>query len=131
MRMPTGYFKVIYRPAVGTEPEHVIGFLLPHSYENLNMLSDSYTNLTRQQAFWAFTSRIDVIERTSGVKFRGIPQSMKSTWGDDWFFDHDKSRSDLRSSSCGTGTPQGILTNSITQHRLNACTDQLTPPALN
>ena len=124
MRMPTGYFKVIYRPAVGTEAEHVIGFLLPHSYENLNKLSDQYTNLSTQEAFWAFTSRIDVIEEASGVQFSGIPQSIKSTWGDNWFSDHDESRN-LRPSSCGTGSPQGILAGSTIQERKNACTDQL------
>ena len=130
MRIPTGYFKVIYRPAIETEPEHVIGFLLPHSYENLNMLSDEYPTPPTQEAFWAFTSRIDVIEEASGVKFKGIPQSMKSTWRDDWFFSHNDSRH-LRSSSCGTGSPQGILASSTIQERLDACKDQLDAPITN
>ena len=131
MRMPTGYFKVIYRPAVGTEPEHVIGFLLPHSYENINMLSDRYNHLTTQQAFRAFISRIDVIEEASGIKFNGIPQSLKSTWNDNWFHDHRGSRSDLRGTSCGIGTPQGILSNSTIQDRENTCIDQLKPAVSN
>lgn len=131
MRMPTGYFKVIYRPAVGAEPEHVIGFLLPHSYENLNMLSHSYNYLSKQQAFRAFISRIDVIEEASGIRFNGIPQSMKSTWSDSWFFDHLGSRGDLRDSSCSTGSPQGILASSTIQERLDACKDQLVAPTTN
>lgn len=125
MRMPTGYFKVIYRPATGSEPEHLIGFLLPHSHENLIMLADSYINLSRREAFWAFVARIDLIEEVSGVRFTGIPQAMKSTWGDDWFFNQHMSRDDLRSNSCGLGAPAGVLVNSTPEERIAACTDQL------
>lgn len=125
MRMPTGYFKVIYRPAANGEPAYAIGFLLPHSFQNLNLAADSYSNLTTQQAFWLFVSRIDLIEETSGVRFPGIPNNVKSDWGDDWFFDHDNSRSDLRASSCGRGTPQGILPNSMSNQRVAACVDML------
>jgi len=125
MRMPTGYFKVIYRPAKDGEPAHAIGFLLPHSFENLNLAANAYSNLTSKEAFWLFVSRIDLIEETSGVHFPGIPQAMKSQWGDNWFFRHDKARSDLRAASCGLGTPQGVIVNSTKAQRLQACTDQL------
>ena len=124
MRMPTGYFKVIYRPAIDGEPAHAIGFMLPHTFENLNMLVDFYSNLTTERAFWVFVSRIDLIEETSGVTFPGIPEEMKSIWGDDWFFDHDTSRN-IRSNSCGRGTPQGVLEDSTKEERLAACTDLL------
>ena len=78
MRMPTGYFKVIYRPAVGGEQAHAIGFLLPHTYENLNMLSDFYSNLVTAQAFWVFVSQIEVIEEVAGMKFPGISNDLKA-----------------------------------------------------
>lgn len=125
MRMPTGYFKVIYRPAKDNEPAHMIGFLMPHSFENLNMAANSYSNLTKAQAFWLFVSRIDLIEEVSGVRFPGIPHDMKSIWGNDWFFTHDQNRSNLRSSDCGRGNPQGVLVDSTKDERLAACTDQL------
>jgi len=124
MRMPTGYFKVIYRPAINGEPAHAIGFLIPHSFQNLNMLADSYNNVTTERAFWAFVSRIDLIEETSGISFPGIPQELKSIRGDSWFFSHSQSR-DVRSNSCGRGNPQGILADSTKTQRLEACIDQL------
>jgi len=124
MRMPTGYFKVVYRPAINGEPAHSIGFMLPHTFENLNMLADSYNNMATKRAFWAFVSRIDLIEETSGISFPGIPQELKSIWGDDWFFSHNESR-DVRSNSCGRGNPQGILANSTKTERLEACIDKL------
>lgn len=125
MRMPTGYFKVIYRPAMDNEPPHVIGFLLPHTFENLNMLADSYSNISKETAFWAFVSRIDLIEERTGLRFPGISDELKSLWGDEWFFAHNQSRDDLRVNSCGRGNPQGILPNSTKAERLAACIDML------
>ena len=124
MRMPTGYFKVIYRSAIDDEPEHAIAFLLPHTFENLNVLANSYENLETNEAFWVFVSRIDLIEEISGITFPGIPDNMKDIWGDDWFFDHEGGRN-IRSSTCDRGTPQGILENSTRDERLAACIDQL------
>ncbi len=124
MRMPTGYFKVIYRSAIDDEPEHAIAFLLPHTFENLNVLANSYENLEPDEAFWVFVSRIDLIEEISGITFPGIPGNMKDIWGDDWFFDHEGGRN-IRSSTCGRGTPQGVLENSRRDERLAACIDQL------
>lgn len=124
LRMANGYFKVVFRPATGTEPAHAIAFMIPHTFENLNLVADNFSNLTRAQAFWVFVSRIDLIEQTSGISFPGIPNSMKSVWGDDFFFARDTSRN-IRDDSCGTGTPQGILDNSTAAERLDACTDLL------
>ncbi len=124
VRMPTGYFKVIYRPATATETEHAIGFMLPHSFENLNMLSESYVNLTEAEAFWAFVSRIDLIEETSGVRFPGIPNNIKDIWGDDFFFDR-AGLGEIRASTCGIGTPQGVIVDSTGDERLAACIDHL------
>ena len=58
------------------------------------------------------------------MAFSGIPASMKNIWGDDFFFEHDEGRN-IRSSSCGVGTPQGILENSTKQERIDACVDKL------
>ena len=122
--MPTGYFKVIYRPAAGGEPAHAIGFLLPHTFENLNMVADFFSNVTTVRAFWVFVARIDLIEETSGITFPGIPTAMKSIWGDDWFSARNVSRN-IRSSTCGRGAPQGVVENSTEAERLAACTDLL------
>ena len=98
--------------------------MLLHAFENLNMVADFDSNLTTEQAFWVFVSRIDLIEETSGVTFPGIPEDMKSIWGDDWFFAHDVSR-EVRSSSCSRGTPQAVLENSTKEERSAACIDLL------
>jgi DNA/RNA endonuclease G (NUC1) len=124
MRMPTGYFKVVSRPAIDGEPAHAIGFLLPHSFENLNMLVDSYESFPREEAFWAFAARIDLIEQTAGMSFPGIPQSLKTVWRDGWFFERKGSRS-IRIPGCGMGTPQGVIENSTADERLAACIDHL------
>lgn len=125
MRMPTGYFKVIYRPPANGEPAHAIGFLLPHTFENLNMLADNYNNMKKERAFWAFVSRIDLIEKTGGIRFPGIPQELKSVWGDDWFLSRDQSRNKFRADSCNRGNPQGVLANSTKAERIEACIDKL------
>lgn len=126
LKMPTGYFKVIYRPAMDNEPAHAIGFLLPHTFENLSMLADSYDFLSKTTAFWAFIARIDLIEERSGITFPVIPDSLKSAWGDEWFLSHDQSRDDLRDESCGRGTPKAVLENSTKTERIAACVDKLT-----
>lgn len=120
LRMPTGYYKVIYRPAVGTEPAHAIGFLLPHTFENLNKIPGVNTN----EAFWSFVARIDLIEATSATTFPGIPASMKLVWGDS-FFESRRTGRNIRGNSCGLGTPQGVEPNTTKAERLAACTDQL------
>ena len=124
MRMPTGYYKVVFRPAQGGEPAHAIAFLLPHTYQNLNLLVDYYENYPTADAFWSFVSTIELVEQTAGITFPGIPNSMKSVWGDDFFFERDTSRN-IRASSCGQGTPQGVLEDSTEAERLVACTDLL------
>ena len=122
--MATGYFKVVFRPATGSESAHAIAFMLPHTFENLNLVADSYTNLSGNESFWAFVARIDLIEEVSGVRFPGVPNEMKSTWGDDFFFARGTSR-DIRSSACGRGTPKGILVNSTRSERVAAWIDHL------
>lgn len=124
MRMPTGYFKVIYRPPVGGEPERAIGFLLPHSFENLRMLADAYPVLPQSEAFWAFVARIDLIESVSGMRFPGIPDALKAQWGDPWFLERRTGRN-IRSASCGRGNPQGVLENSTRGERSAACIKHL------
>lgn len=125
VRVPTGYFKVIFLPSSGNEPAHAIGFLLPHTFENLNMLEDLVPGMQPEKAFWSFVSRIDVIERAAGMTFPGIPDAMKSEWGDQFFFDRDDAR-DIRGASCGVGDPQGVLIDSTVEERRAACRDLLT-----
>jgi len=124
MRMPTGYFKVIYKPAENGDQARLIAFLLPHSFENLNLAVNFYENVPKENAFWFFVSTVELIEQASGMSFPGIPAEMKDIWGDDFFFQHDESRN-IRSDSCGVGTPQGVLEDSTKEARLAACTDQL------
>lgn len=124
MKVPTGYFKVIYRPARDGEPDHAIGFFVPHSFENLNLIGDLVPNIESQEAFWAFVSRIDRIEEISGIAFPGIPDHLKSVWGDSFFTTRRTGR-DIRSDSCGRGTPQGVLLGADRAERLSACRDRL------
>ena len=120
LRMPTGYYKVIYRPAVGAEPAHAVGFLLPHTFENLNDIP----NVDPTEEFWAFVSRIDLIEATSATTFPGIPENMKSVWGDSFFLSKKTGR-EIRDNSCGVGAPQGVEANTTKAQRLAACIDHL------
>ena len=125
MQLPTGYNKVIFRPATGGQPAEAIAFMLPQSFENLNLLVDFYDGLSTQEAFWVFVSRIDLIEETAGVSFPGIPRAIKSVWGSDFFFERDEIKGLRDPAVCGTGTPQGILVNSTRTQRRTACTDLL------
>lgn len=117
LRVPTGYYKIVYRPAAGGEPARAIGFLLPHTFENLNLIP----NVPPKEAFWAFVARIDLIEEVSGTRFPGIPQSMKPVWGDSFFLSKRTGR-EIRSGSCGTGTPMGVIENTAKDERIAQCT---------
>jgi hypothetical protein len=125
MQLSTGYYKVIFRPATGGQPTEAIAFMLPQSFENLNSLVDFYDGLSTQEAFWVFVSRIDLIEETAGVSFPGIPDAMKSVWGNDFFFERDEIKGLRDPAVRGTGTPQGILVNSTRAQRRTAFTDLL------
>lgn len=120
MRMPTGYYKVIYRPAMNGEPAHAIGFLLPHTFENLN----KQPNTKERKSFWAFVSRIDLIEQVSNTKFPGIPENLKRRWGDNFFLSRKTGRK-VRDDSCGEGTVKGLLANSTREQRIAVCTANL------
>ena len=41
-------------------------------------------------------STIELVEQTAGITFPGIPDSMKSTWGDDFFFAEGFDMQDLK-----------------------------------
>ena len=127
MRMPTGYYKVIYRPAREGIEAKAIGFLLPHTYENLNGLTEIYNmgNAKKNQDFWFFRARIDLIEEMAHVRFPGIASELKRGYvANDWW-DQKRSGRSIRSASCERGTPQGILPNSSGAQRKAACTDKL------
>ena len=117
LHMPTGYYKIVYRPARDDEPAHAIGFLIPHSFENLNDIP----NVPPKQAFWSFVARIDLIEETSGTQFPGIPPHLKPVWGGSFFLSRRTGR-DIRSNACGTGTPAGVVENTDSKERRALCT---------
>ena len=130
MRMPTGYFKVIYRPPMNGEDAKAIGFFLPHTYQNLNELTKVYgmDNSNREtEDFWFFRSRIDLIEEMSNIRFPGIPNELKHGYSHNDWWDQRRTGREIRSSTCGRGTPQGVLEDSMKEERLEACTDQLVP----
>ena len=120
-RLPTGYYKVIYRPPRENEPAHAIGFLLPHTFENLNKILKG----SPKEKFMPFFTCISLIEEVSETQFPGIPENMKNSCDSDKnFFIHASSKPYKRSESCGIGTPKGVdkqLTSS--DKRKAACTD--------
>jgi len=130
MRVPTGYFKVIYRPARDGEEAKAIGFLIPHTYQNLNELTKAYgmnrgrgKNSQKDQDFWFFRSRIDLIEEASGVSFPGIPETLKASYPSNDWWNQRRTARNIRSDDCGRGTPQGVLPDSTQEERIAACTD--------
>lgn len=124
--VPTGYFKVIYRPAMEDEPAEAIGFLLPHSYERLRMLTDHYDGFERDAAYWAFVSRIDLIEEIGGIHFPGISDEMKRQWRSPWFFERKGGRL-IRDPDCGVGSPAGVLAGASRAERQAACRPIVAP----
>jgi hypothetical protein len=118
--VPTGYYKVVYRPARGDEPARAIGFLLPHTFENVN----DAPGLPDGKGFWAFVARIDMIEEIAGFRFPGIDAATKARWGDRFFLKRASSRN-IRAPACGAGTPRGIVEGTTRSERLAMCTDQL------
>lgn len=109
IRMPTGYFKVIYKPAVEDEPAHAIGFLLPHTQERYN-------------DFWPFITRIDLIEEKSRVSFGGIPKAMKKGKGQlYWLEDRVSGSWNLRRGCDNKFNPKQWLKNKILEERLAVC----------
>ncbi|MDO3388136.1 DNA/RNA non-specific endonuclease [Gilvimarinus sp. SDUM040013] len=106
--VPTGYYKVIYKPASNGEPPAAIGYLLPHTSEKIS-------------SFWSFTSRIDVIEKASGIRFSGIPDEMKARWGSNYFFSKKKGNWKLRNDCEYNYSASGWLENSTHQQRLDFC----------
>ena len=118
--VPTGFFKVIVKPASDGDPLRAIGFLIPHSFESLDQLSDHYPGLSRDEAFWAFAARIDLIEDATGLTFSIPGEQVKSRWRDAWFFERKGSR-DIRHNTCGTGQPMGVLLNTSQSDRQAAC----------
>lgn len=124
VHMPTGYFKVLYRPADGDNEAQAIGFLIPHTFENLNLLTEFYDGLSVDEVFWAFVSNIKLIEDVSGIHFPGIPESLKDDWGNTWYSARRGTGRNIRSSDCGEGSATGLVEDSSLQQRLASCTDQ-------
>jgi hypothetical protein len=108
VNVPTGYFKVIYRPPTDNDPAHAIGFLLPHTNEKID-------------SFWHFISRIDVIEKASGVRFNGIPEDMKDDWSSDFFFGKKVGGWKLRKNRQNNYTAGGWIEDSTFEQRMERC----------
>src|ERR1044072_7033336 len=53
---PTGFYKVVFRPARNNEPARAIAFLAPHTKE-------------KGLEFWTFVVPVKVVEQASGLKF--------------------------------------------------------------
>jgi DNA/RNA endonuclease G (NUC1) len=60
---PTGFFKVIHRPASGGEAAQAVAFLVPHTHQ-------------RGLSFWSFIATVAVVERVSGLVF-GFDEQLK------------------------------------------------------
>ena len=118
--VPTGYYKVVYRPAGDGQPARAIGFLIPHTFENV----DNVPGLPDGSGFWAFVARIDLIEEVAGFRFPGIAEATKALWGDRFFLSRAGSRN-IRDAACGAGTPLGIAEGTTRDERLRMCTDKL------
>jgi DNA/RNA endonuclease G (NUC1) len=108
IRVPTGYYKVIFKEATATEEAQAIAFLLPHTNENLS-------------SFWGFVARIDVVEEASGVRFHAIPDNMKNVWGSDYFFDRNKGNWGLRQNCNNNYTAANWIDDSTHAERMERC----------
>ena len=79
----------------------------------------------KNENFWFFRSRIDLIEEMSHVQFPGIPEELKSRYSSNDWWDQRRTGREIRSKTCGRGTPQGVIPDSTKEERLEACTDKL------
>ncbi len=94
--VPTGFFKIVYFPGENGNSPHTIAFLIPHSFENLDFISDKFSYLKDKQDFWKFMARADLVEQISGVSFSGIPKEQRASWGDPWYLNTRGSARPLR-----------------------------------
>lgn len=74
--LPTAYFALLYRPEQGEVSEQMIGFLLPHAKQDLNLASDG---------IWSFVAPLETIETTSDVYFPGLKSRINASIKSDWF----------------------------------------------
>lgn len=71
---PTGFYKVIYRPKVGNRPAKAVAFLLPHTTQK------KWLGSGKKLDYMSFISTIELVEKSSGLKFGILPQHR---WGAD------------------------------------------------
>jgi DNA/RNA endonuclease G (NUC1) len=108
IRMPTGYYKVIYREPTESEPAHAIGFLMPHTTESLDSI-------------WHFVARIDVIEEASGLRLHAISEDLKEGWGDPFFLERNRGSWRLRVDCGNDYSAANWLEDSTPAERLETC----------
>ncbi|UAA40600.1 DNA/RNA non-specific endonuclease [Paraneptunicella aestuarii] len=82
--LPTAYFALLYRPEQNGISEQMIGFLLPHTQQDLKLANDS---------IWSFVAPLETIETTSDVYFPGLKSHIDAPIKSDWFFKNRSIRS--------------------------------------
>lgn len=107
---PTGFYKVIFRPARNGEPARAIAFLVPHPREPMTA------------HFRQFVARVDVVERASGFTF-SVPDELKGAGGQQWWLDRKLPNNwKLRANTCpGDSERQGWQPDLSKEDRRAAC----------
>lgn len=109
---PTGFYKVILRPARDGEPARAVGFLVPHTRTPMNA---NYRN---------FIARVDVVEAASGFAF-SVPAALKGAGGQEWWLERLVPKSwVLRAKTCPADGPrEGWEPDLSREDRLSACAE--------
>lgn len=61
---PTGFYKVVFRPGRGGEPDRAIAFLVPHTKQ-------------KDLSFWEFLATVELVEDSAGLAF-GFDKALKN-----------------------------------------------------
>jgi hypothetical protein len=107
---PTGFYKIIFRPARNGEPARGVAFLVPHPRVRLTA------------HFRQFIARIDLVEETSGFRF-SVPAALKGPGGQTWWLDRKKPNNwNLRAPNCPADAPrEGWQAGLSKDERVAAC----------
>lgn len=109
---PTGFYKVILRPARDGEPARAVGFLVPHTR---TAITANYRN---------FIARIDVVEEATGFAF-SVPTALKGAGGQEWWLERLVPKTwTLRSKTCpADSAPEGWQPDLSKSDRLSTCAE--------
>lgn len=108
---PTGFYKVLFRPGRDGDQDRAVGFLVPHTTEEMNAAN-----------FRQFVARIDVIEKAGGFAF-SVPEALKGGSGQMWWLERKAPTNWLpRSKSCpDNAKPEGWQPELSVDDRIGAC----------